>query len=131
MLYIYVCKFIKETLNIKIVFTSCVPYRNISDGIKCGLGLTYSRKKVLVLYQMMTINARKNFDNCPFLDASLYWVPHERVLRMFSCLCFRLCFCFCFALGFRKIGGLRKNLHTMMGIFLTLFLKLIYLGKYG
>ena len=51
----------------------------------------------------------------------------ERVLHMFSCLCF----CFCFASGFRRNLGDYKKIHTMMGIFLTLFLKLIYLGKYG
>ena len=53
-----------------------------------------------------------------------------------SYACFLVCVSACVSVfvshwDFEEIGGLQKNLHTMMGIFLTLFLKLIYLGKYG
>ena len=34
----------------------------------------------------------------------------ERVLRMFSCLCFRLCFCPCFCTGFQRNPQIMKKL---------------------
>ena len=54
----------------------------------------------------------------------------ERLLRMFSCLCFRLCFCF--VPGFRRNRGIMKKFaHHDGNISHSFFLKLIYLGKYG